>query len=344
MNSFAILFGGVSYEHEISIVSAITLKKVIGQNTVFIFCDANREFYLVDAKNMKASYFSSGRYKKCDKLSLQQGGFYKKTLFQEKKIEFQTMINLIHGKEGEDGTISSLFDFFGIEYIGPRIEGSVISYNKEFTKLYALSRNIEVLDYEVLKSTDARKCSFDYPVIVKPLRLGSSIGLSIAENEKEFDYALDVAYEFDDAVLIEPFYDSIKEYNLAGAKTKDGYIFSFIEEPLKESVLDFDKKYLDFSRSEGVNKAKISTDLQIFMEESFKKLYNNIFEGAIVRCDFFVKDDRLYINEINPVPGSLANYLFDNFNEVISDIYLPKNRIVPVEYRYINSINAAKGK
>jgi len=190
LNSFAILFGGVSYEHEISIVSAITLKKVIGQNTVFIFCDANREFYLVDAKDMKASYFSSGRYKKCDKLSLQQGGFYKKTLFQEKKIEFQTMINLIHGKEGEDGTISSLFDFFGIEYIGPRIEGSVISYNKEFTKLYALSRNIEVLDYEVLKSTDARKCSFDYPVIVKPLRLGSSIGLSIAENEKDREGAL----------------------------------------------------------------------------------------------------------------------------------------------------------
>ena len=344
MDNFAILFGGVSYEHEISIVSAITLKDVIKEDKIFIFCDANREFYLVDKEDMKASFFSKGEYKKGEKLTLKQGGFYKKSLLKERRVEFVTLINLIHGKEGEDGTISSLLDFFSIKYIGPRVEGSVISYNKEFTKLYAKSRDIEVLDYQILQKGCDRKPIFDYPIIIKPLRLGSSIGLSVARDEKEFEYALDVAYEFDNSVIIEPFFENIKEYNLAGVKSKDGYIFSFIEEPLKESILDFDKKYLDFSRSEGANRANIDQNLQKIMQKTFVSLYEGLFEGAIVRCDFFLKDDKLYLNEINPVPGSLANYLFDDFNSVIKTILLPKKRDIPIDYKYINSINAAKCK
>ncbi len=344
MSKFAILFGGESYEHEISIVSAITLKKVIKQDKVFIFCDAKNEFYLIPQNEMKASYFSSGQYKKADKLTLKKGGFYQKTLLKEKKVEFSQLINLIHGKEGEDGTIASLLDFFGINYIGPRLEGSVLSYNKELTKLYAKSRGVEVIEYKVIRKSDKRETPFEYPVIIKPLRLGSSIGLSIAKDKKEFEYGLDVGFEFDDSVIVEPFYNGIKEYNLAGAKTKDGYILSFIEEPKKESILDFDKKYLDFSRSEGANRADISISFQKAMTESFKKLYEGTFEGAIVRCDFFIKDDTIYINEINPIPGSLANYLFDDFKKVLEEIYIPKSSDIVIDYRYINSINAAKCK
>jgi len=344
LGQFAILFGGVSYEHEISIVSAITLKNVIKKDKLFIFCDAKREFYLINEKDMKASFFSKGEYKKSEKLTLKQGGFYKKALLKEKKIDFDTVINLIHGKEGEDGTVSALLDFFGVRYIGPRLEGSVVSYNKEFTKLYAKSRAVDVLEYFVLRKSDERVCEFNYPVIIKPLRLGSSIGLSIAKEQKEFDYALDVAYEFDDAVIVEPFYDGIKEYNLAGVKTKGGYTLSFVEEPIKESVLDFDKKYLDFSRSEGANRADISDDLKDSIQEAFKKLYDGMFEGAIVRCDFFVKENKLYINEINPVPGSLANYLFEDFNSILDTVYIPKYREISIDYRYINSINAVKCK
>ena len=344
MSQFAILFGGVSYEHEISIVSTITLKNVIKKGKIFIFCDAKREFYLIDEKDMKASFFSKCEYKKSEKLTLKQGGFYKKALLKEKRVEFDTLINLIHGKEGEDGTVSSLLDFFGIDYVGPRLEGSVISYNKEFTKLYAKSRGVNILKYQVLRKSDTRELALNYPVIIKPLRLGSSIGLSVAKDDKEFDYALDVAYEFDDTVIIEPFFEGIKEYNLAGVKTKEGYIFSFVEEPLKESILDFDKKYLDFSRSEGVNRAEIDKSLQKDMQKTFISLYEDMFEGAIVRCDFFVKEERLYINEINPVPGSLANYLFDDFNAVVENVLLPKKRNISIDYKYINSINAAKCK
>jgi len=343
---YAILFGANSYEHEISIVSAITLKNVINEEKIYIFCDKDREFYLIDEEKLKAKYFSSFEYKKAQKLNLKKGGFYQKSLLKEKKVEFDLIINLIHGKDGEDGAVSSLLDFFNIDYIGPRTEGSVISFNKEFTKLYAKNKNVETLPYQVLNKNFKQNIDFDFPIIIKPLRLGSSIGLSVVKKVSELEYALDVAYEFDDDILIEPFYDNIKEYNLAGIKSKDGFVFSMIEEPKKESILDFDKKYLDFSRSEGANKAELSNELEKRIQNNFKNIYGTLFEGAIIRCDFFYKEDKIYLNEINPIPGSLANYLFNNFNDILSmiSLNLPKQRKIDIDYKYINSINAVKCK
>ena len=82
------------------------------------------------------------------------------------------------------------------------------------------------------------------------------------------------------------------------------------------------------------------------MKQSFIKLYEPLFRGALIRCDFFVIDELVYLNEINPIPGSMANYLFDDFTMIIETLssYLPKEINVPKEYRYINSIQAAKGK
>ncbi len=344
MSKFAVLFGGVSYEHEISIVSAVTLKKLLPDDTLFIFCDEARDFYLIKADDLKSSYFSKREYKNSDQIYLKKGGFFKKSLLKEKRVEFDTVINLIHGKEGEEGVISSLLEFFEISYIGPQVEASVISFNKEFTKLYARARGVKVLDYELLNKKSKRVTSFGYPVIIKPLRLGSSIGLGVAGTKEEFDYALDVAFEFDDDVIVEPFFKDIKEYNLAGAKTGQGFIFSNIEEPKKEGLLDFDKKYLDFSRSSSISRANLDEKMIDEIKNAFKKIYGDIFDGALIRCDFFEKEGELYLNEINPIPGSLANYLFDDFISVIKEIKLPKKRDIKIEYRYINHINAAKGK
>jgi D-alanine-D-alanine ligase len=346
MEKYAIIFGGISYEHEISIVSAITLKDVIKKDKVFVFCDNKRDFYLILQDNMKAKYFSSGEYKKSEQIYLKPGGFYKKALLKNKEIKFDLAINLIHGRDGEDGVMASLLEFYDIAYIGPRIEGSVVSFNKEFTKIYAISKEIGVLPYQVINRFDKKEIQFEYPVIIKPLRLGSSIGLSVVKNEDEFDYALDVAFEYDNDILIEQFYDNIKEYNLAGIKSKEGFLYSIIEEPKKDGVLDFDKKYLDFSRSTGANEAKLSDAMISKIHNTFDGIYDSLFEGSVIRCDFFVLDSKIYLNEINPIPGSLANYLFDDFNLILDKISanLPKKRKIKIDYRYINSINAVKCK
>ncbi len=345
--NIAILFGGYSFEHEISIVSAITLKKVLkNSNLEFIFCSIDREFFLIDPSNMKSNYFAKGEFKKAKKLNLQNGGFFINSLFGQKKIDSNVVLNLIHGRDGEDGKIASMLEFYGLDYISPRVDASVISYNKLYTKLYADSIGVKALPYTLLSQDESRDLELDYPVIIKPLRLGSSIGVSIVKAKEELDYALDVAFEFDRDVLIEPFIEGVREYNLAGCKIGEEFELSIIEEPKKAEFLDFDKKYLDFSRDSKVNRADISKELEEKIQESFKKIYSNLFEGAIIRCDFFVRDDEVILNEINPIPGSMANYLFEDFEGMLKRLSLniPKEEKIKIDYTYINSIQSAKGK
>ena len=99
----AVLFGAKSFEHEISVVSAIALKKVLKSEIVYIFCDYNRDFYLIPTDKINSKKFSSGEYLKDKALYLKNGGFYYKKAFGEGKVSFDVMINLVHGSDGEDG-------------------------------------------------------------------------------------------------------------------------------------------------------------------------------------------------------------------------------------------------
>ena len=342
----AILFGGSSFEHEISIVSAITMKKVLKRSTLlYIFVDKNREFYLVDAEAMMSKHFSSEAYLKDKKLTLKKGGFFTEGMFGSKEIVFDVALNLIHGRDGEDGKIASLMQFYGISFISPRLEASALSYNKLYTKFLAESLGVKVVPYQHLFKTGERSVTLSYPVIVKPVRLGSSIGVTIVKEEKELDYALDVAFEFDDDVVIEPFLDGVREYNQAGCKT-DAWELSIVEEPQKEEFLDFEKKYLDFSRDSRVMEADIDEGLKEQIRESFKKIYDPLFLGSVIRCDFFVVDGEVLLNEINPIPGSMANYLFEDFEAMLERLAknLPKEKVITIDYSYIHSIQSAKGK
>ena len=130
--------------------------------------------------------------------------------------------------------------------------------------------------------------------------------------------------------------------------SKIGYEFRFsiVEEPSKKEMLDFENKYLDFSRTAQVLKADISQELEKQIQQNFAKLYENAFEGALIRCDFFVIDNEVYLNEINPIPGSMANYLFEDFALVLESLAhnLPKKHSIKVSYKYIERIHHAKGK
>lgn len=343
---FAILFGGRSFEHEISIVSAISLSKKLSGNPVFIFLDKEGDFYFIPPNALKSKLFSSGDYASYPKINLKKGGFFQKGLFGENQIAFDVLLNLIHGREGEDGSIAALMDFFGIPYIGPRIEMSAISHNKLLTKHLAAELGIATLEYQLLKRDGDMEIRFDFPVILKPLRLGSSIGVSIVKSQEELNYALDVAYEFDTTVLVEPFKQGIREFNIAGCKTGENYQLSFVEEPEKNDFLDFEKKYLDFARTERAKKADIDSTLQQTIENTFATICDHGFEGALLRCDFFWDGTTIYLNEINPVPGSLSHYLFEDFEQVLLRLAksLPRPKHPKIEYHYIHQIQNVKGK
>ena len=362
LKSWSIIFGGVSFEHEISIVSAISLKKVLGDKIKhFIFLDSSHSFYDIAPEKMQAKTFASGEYKSCKKLSLGLGGFYEKGFLGAQKpiSDLGIALNLIHGADGEDGTLASIFDFYKIPFIGPRIEASVISFNKILTKIYVDSLDksrVKTLPFCRYHRDDlpyildgSKPIAFPYPFIIKPARLGSSIGITIVNKQSEVEYALDSAFELDDSVIVEPFYKGVREYNLAGfLGIKDGvrntFIFSQIEEPIKKDLLDFNDKYLDFSRTDNAPKAQIDSSLESRLQEAFKIIYGKVFEGALIRCDFFVIDDEIYLNEINPIPGSLANYLFDNLEKALESIHLPRNKNIPITYAYVEHIRKTKGK
>ncbi|MGM0518396.1 MAG: D-alanine--D-alanine ligase [Campylobacterota bacterium] len=343
----AIVFGGISYEHEISIVSSIAMKDVLKDELIYIFLDENREFYHIPTDIIKSNLFSKKEYKNYDKLKIAKNGFYKKggLLSKDKALEFDVALTLMHGGDGEDGVIASLFEFYNIPYLAPRVEACSVSSNKFLTKGYAKEVGVNVIDYDYFSTKDSVKVA-KYPVIIKPVKLGSSIGVSIVKSDEQLQYALDVAFELDSAIIIEPFVANIKEYNLAGTKIGDEYEFSIIEEPQKAEFLDFDKKYLDFSRTSKAKEAQLDEYMKQKIKEAFKKVYNNIFEGSIIRCDFFVIDNEVYLNEINSIPGSMANYLFDDFNDLFKQLCLnlPKRKHIPITYDYVNKIEASKGK
>lgn len=103
---------------------------------------------------------------------------------------------------------------------------------------------------------------------------------------------------------------------------------------------------MDFSRSGDVEGAQISKELELKLRASFEKIYKNLFEGALIRCDFFVVNGEVFLNEINPIPGSMANYLFEDFGgslKLLADS-LPHTKRAKVNYEYIHSISKAKGK
>lgn len=363
--NFIVVFGGLSYEHEISIVSAITLKKELNI-AHFIFIDAQNDMYLIPRESMTSKHFSAFDYKKDAQVSFAKGGFLRKSLF---KSEFLSgiVINLIHGKSGEDGQIAGLLDFWNIAYIGPRIEACAVSFSKELTKNYAKARGVKVLGYQILRrdskkssrnlsadsgaySWDLSKDSLHFPCIIKPSHLGSSIGISVAKESDDLPYALDCAFEYDSSVVVEPFIPHIREFNLAGCKVGDEFIFSIIEEVKKDEFFAFDDKYLDFQGSGKKTAADLSDEINTKIQENFKAIYENCFEGALIRCDFFMQNingvNEVYLNEINPIPGSLAHYLFSDFSSVICKLAqnLPKERKIPIKYNYISKIQAQKGK
>ena len=342
----ALLFGGASYEHEISIVSAITVKgKLKGFDLSFIFCDQDHRFYLIDASKMKAITFSRGEHLKMPQIFLTNGGFEQRGLFGS-KMRTMPVLNIIHGGDGEDGSMAALFDFYGISFIGPRKEACVFSFDKHYTKWLANSLGVKTLPFEAITQDKRNAITISYPFIVKPSRLGSSIGVSIVRDSSELDYALDVGFEFDEVLLIEPFISGVKEYNLAGFSARGEMTYSIVEEPQKAEFLDFEKKYLDFSRSSTVAEASISQTLVQQLQNAFKTIYSPLFEGALIRCDFFEIEGEVYLNEVNPIPGSMANYLFEDFSGSITKLLgaLPAKKEIRIQYDYIHSISQAKGK
>ncbi|MBQ7642892.1 MAG: D-alanine--D-alanine ligase [Clostridia bacterium] len=333
MKKVAIFFGGVTCEHDVSLITGVmALNSLKGSDyePVAVYIDRNGEWYGGD-KLTDLGFYSSFDKKKCVKLFMRPG---ESALYRYKKnklklhTEIDAAINCMHGLNGEDGSLAGLLQLCDVPLASPPMFASSASMDKYYTKLLLAGLEVAFLPYLRLKRSNydgGREYTLkfiekrlDYPIIVKPANLGSSIGISKATDREGLTLALDKAFGYDEKVIVEHALSDFREINCACYKSGDKYFVSECEEPLlRGDILSFEDKYK--SAPEKIFPANIDKKISDKIKETVKFVYRKLDFKGVIRIDFLVKDDKIYLNEINSVPGSLAYYLFCDSTEELSD-------------------------
>lgn len=331
----ALIFGGRSLEKEISIITAMQVLSNFDRSEFKvepIYMD-DGNFYVGDVDDVEK--FVSFNPLAHEKAYLIKGEFFK--LKRNKLVKFfkpDVAFLCCHGGEGENGILQGLLEYNGIAYTSCDVCASACCMDKAFSKKIFDGLMLNVLPYEtVLKSdyekdgqgtVDRLKAVLDYPIIVKPSTGGSSIGIAVATDDESLVYALDVAFSFDDKVIAEKKLVDFKEVNCAAFEENGKIVVSNTERPCSDSdFLTFDDKYVGggkMSRSERIMPADIGS-LELIVKANTERVYKEMGLFGVVRVDYLVDENRkkVYINEINTIPGSMAFYLFDMpFSSLIS--------------------------
>lgn len=350
-----VIFGCVSVEHEVSIISgvqAINNLDVEKYNIVPIyvtksgemlfdksFCDINT-FRNTDLSTFSNRYTNVYVKKTNDKYCIYnaKGGFKNK-----KPIEYiDVVLPVVHGTNCEDGTISGYLQMLGIPYVGCDIMSAALGMDKDLFKKVLTSAKIPTLPHIAFTAMDwsnEKKAiiddieeKFGLPVIVKPANLGSSIGISKANDIQSLIDAIDLATSFSKKVIVERAITNLREINCSVLGDQDDNIASVCEEPvMQDEILSFGDKYISNQKSsEGMATlkrklpAEISDDKMKEIQEISCKTFKTIGASGVVRIDYLMDcndNDKVYVNEINTIPGSLAFYLWEatgvKYNELL---------------------------
>lgn len=351
-----VLFGGPTTEHEISVITALQAIEHIDTekyDIVPIYIDKNREWYtgsdLLNIENFKdMGMLLSGL---TNVVLINRDNEF---ILQKKKGLFKNIINkvdivmpIVHGFNMEDGTIEGYLDMIGVPYTGSDIFGCVVGQDKVFQKQILEASKIPVLPYEwfydVDYEADSKKIitkleKIGYPLIVKPARLGSSVGISIAKNKKELESSIETATLYDDKIVVEKALTNFVELNCSVLGNHEVAEASVVEEVMgTDEFLSYKDKYLGsvkgkLDTSKGMASTnriiparideKITKNIQKYSIEAFKALNAN----GVVRIDYLMdkKTKEVYLNELNTIPGSLAFYLWKengkNYTELLNNL------------------------
>ncbi len=324
----AVIFGGKSCENEVSVITGtMTANLLRGENyTVYpVYVSQTGAAYTGDAL-FDVSVFQGGVYrKKCARAVFYDGGLYEvKGKHIRSLCKLDCALNCCHGTGGEDGAVAGVLDLSGIASASPDIAGSALFMDKVLTKLAAKALGVNAAPYFRICEGDYRKRGamavrcieerLGYPVIVKPARLGSSIGIAVAENREELLRAIDCGFRYDTLLLAEKYLAGAREINCAAYKNGENVIVSECEEPkTSNKILTFSDKYLEGGKERsGDFPAKISKESSERIKAYTKLLYRRLNLRGVVRADYLLYEGEVYFNEMNTVPGSLAWYLFSD--------------------------------
>lgn len=329
-----VVYGGVSPEHEVAVITALQVMNALaasGHSVMPVYISKEGNWFLG-----KGDYLKPDAYKDLVKtermgrrvifspdrnFGLLSKGFLG---FFPSEIQPEVIFPVVHGKNGEDGTLQGLFELANIPYVGCGVTASGVKIDKFVAKKVAESLGIKVIKDVLVDKGEPfdNTRSLHFPVFVKPIGLGSSIGLSKVEKRSDLADALELAFCYDNRVMIEEAIDDPREVNIA-IIGNDPYELSVTEQPVaSDEILSFDDKYTtETGKSRGMASAKryipAKVDQKIIkeIEENAIKFFRCVGGKGIARVDFLVdKKDTVYFNEINTMPGSLAFYLWEKSN------------------------------
>lgn len=369
MQTVAVIFGGQSTEHDVSIITALAsvikpleLTKEYKVEAVYVAKDGSWHW---DDKLKDIKLYQTGEIEEFiikspkthllfdDGLTLVKSSqFAGRKMYKKIDVVFPAM----HGTHGEDGELMGLLEMANVAYVGCGVAASAVAMDKVLSKLVATSSNIKTNNWQWFYSKQLLRSPqkvlellsvLKYPLFVKPAHLGSSIGISKVEKKEELMNALEVAAHYDDKVIVEEAVQNLIEVTLPIIGNEEP-ILAHLEHPLTkpEDFFDFDTKYLGSGKKMGGKTGKrgaqgyseIPAKLPKNVEEKAKAMGKAVYKAlgcsGIARVDMLIdsKSGEVYFNEVNPMPGSL--YAHNWRLSGISSVDLVKKLVDFAKVRY----------
>lgn len=335
--NIGVIFGGNSLEHELSILTAIQAMDNIDKEryevvpiyiakdlTIYAggmlrYIDSYKDFNLINRYATKVNIVN-----KKGKFILETAGIIRRE-YKEIHLAFP----IVHGKNTEDGSIVGFLETLGIPTVGSDIYASSICQDKVFTKEVLKNYNLPIINYVDFTSIDYKNDKEDifkqidklnYPLIVKPARLGSGIGIEIINRKEQLESSIEKVILKDERILVEEYIPTRREFNMAVLLSKGKLIGSIIEEIEKEDPCTYYDKYHKDDENDDTFKrtypANISKALTEEIEKTSKKVYKALTLGGVARIDYIydTKNKMLYVNEVNTIPNFFSHHLFEDKN------------------------------
>jgi D-alanine-D-alanine ligase len=303
----ALLFGGRSAEHEVSLLSATSIYKNLDKDkfkVTSIYINKNGAWKIVESPLLSSDSMAKGR-------SFSFLPWNKRALLQD--LDTDIYFPILHGPYGEDGTIQGLLEMADVPYVGASVMASAIAMDKAITKSILKAKNLPVvkhfiiLKHEWAKQKEAMLLiinkEFPFPLFIKPACLGSSIGISKVTKKAEIPLALKEAFRYDRKILVEEGINGRElECSVLGNNTPRASLPGEII-PFRE-FYDYKDKYI-----EGKTRFGIPAELSSSQIKKIQRLSIETFEAiccsGMARVDFFLqeKTEKIFVNEINTIPG-----------------------------------------
>ena len=370
--SIGVIFGGRSLEHDLSVLTAIQAMDNIDKERyevvpIYItkdltfysggmlrYIDSYKDFRLIDRYATKVNLIN-----KNGKFILQTTGLIKR-VYKEIHLAFP----MVHGKYTEDGSIVGYLETLGIPIVGSDIYSSSLCQDKVFTKEVLNGNDIPVVDYVYFSDSDYKLDKEDifkkieelsYPLIIKPARLGSGIGIEIVNRKEELESSIEKSMKNDERVLVEEYIADRREFNMAVLLSKGKLIGSVIEEIIKDEPCNYYDKYRKDNEDDTFKRifpADISKTLTEEIEKTSKKTYKVLALSGVARIDYVYdnKKKKLYVNEVNTIPNFFSHHLFDDKNidyrellgimikEAIDKIHKENDMVKDIEDNLFNKV------